>query len=149
MTAAELKYPDVEGGYSWLSLAQGVFNTQIKRWDEKSCDGGLRWQIYVYEAGYDMKNTISNGGLFQLSARLARYTNNQTYSDWAERVWDWMASTPLLSNGTWNVADSTQVGDGCTSQGNNQWSYNYGTMLSGAAYMYAHVRLYIPTLVSE
>lgn len=139
MTAAELKYPDVDGGYSWLSLAQGVFNTQIRRWDTKTCDGGLRWQIYVYEAGYDMKNTISNGGLFQLSARLARYTDNQTYSEWAERIWDWMVSTPLVNNGTWNVADSTQVGDSCTSQGNNQWTYNYGTMLSGAAYMYAHV----------
>lgn len=131
----------MDGGYSWLSLAQGVFNTQINRWDEKTCDGGLRWQIYLYEAGYDLKNTISNGGLFQLTARLARYTNNQTYTEWAERIWDWMASTPLMNNGTWNVADSTDVANDCSSQGNDQWSYNYGTMLSGAAYMYAHVCL--------
>lgn len=139
ITAAELQYPDVQDGYPWLSLAQGVFNTQVERWDDSTCDGGLRWQLYAYQAGYSMKNTISNGGLFQLSARLARYTNNQTYAEWAERIWDWMESTPLMSNSTWNVADSTVVGDDCTSQGNNQWSYNYGTMLSGAAYMYAYV----------
>ncbi|EYE93204.1 glycoside hydrolase family 76 protein [Aspergillus ruber CBS 135680] len=138
MTAAELQYPEVDDGYSWLSLAQGVFNTQVDRWDSSTCDGGLRWQIYAYEAGYDMKNTISNGGLFQLSARLARYTNNDTYADWAEKIFDWAASTPLINNSTWNVADSTNIEDDCTSQGNNQWSYNYGTILSGAAYMYAY-----------
>ncbi|KAB8227000.1 glycoside hydrolase family 76 protein [Aspergillus alliaceus] len=136
MTAAETKFPDVENGYSWLSLAQGVFNAQAARWDSADCGGGLRWQIFPYQAGYAMKNAISNGLLFQLAARLARYTNNQTYTDWAEKVWDWSASSPLLNTTTWNVADSTDIAGGCTSQGNNQWSYNYGTYLIGAAYMY-------------
>ncbi|KAB8266194.1 glycosyl hydrolase family 76-domain-containing protein [Aspergillus pseudonomiae] len=136
ITAAELQFPEVSDGYSWLSLAQGVFNTQVKRWDTSSCAGGMRWQIYTYEAGYRMKNSISNGGLFQLAARLARYTNNQTYADWAEKIWDWSASTPLLNTNTWNVADSTDVDDNCTSQGNTQWTYNYGSFIGGAAYMY-------------
>lgn len=139
ITAAELQYPEVDGGYSWLELAQGVFNSQLARWDTSTCNGGLRWQIYAYQAGYDMKNTISNGGLFQLAARLAHYTYNQTYAEWAENIWDWSASTPLLSNSTWNVADSVNIQDDCTSQGNNQWSYNYGTLLSGAVYMYDYV----------
>lgn len=146
MTAAELAYPDVDGQYSWLSLAQGVFNTQIRRWDADTCNGGLRWQIWVYEAGYTMKNSVSNGGLFQLSARLARYTNNQTYYDWANKVWNWVESSPLLSNSTWNVADSTTVDDNCVSQGNEQWSYNYGMFLGGAAYMYDHVSQTFPLL---
>lgn len=144
MTAAEIGFPDVDDGYSWLSLAQGVFNTQVARWDSSNCGGGLRWQIFPYQAGYAMKNSISNGLLFQLAARLARYTNNQTYTEWAEKVWDWSASSPLLNNQTWNVADSTDIEGGCKSQGNNQWSYNYGTYLIGAAYMYnmvsAHTR---------
>jgi mannan endo-1,6-alpha-mannosidase len=87
-----------------------------------------------------MKNAISNGGLFQLAARLARYTNNHTYYEWAEKVWDWSCSSPLLNNKTWSVADSTNIEDGCKSQGNNQWSYNYGTYLMGAAYMWNYVR---------
>ncbi|KAE8376056.1 glycosyl hydrolase family 76-domain-containing protein [Aspergillus bertholletiae] len=136
MTAAEIGFPDAEKGYSWLSLAQGVFNTQVARWDSSDCGGGLRWQIFPYQAGYAMKNSISNGLLFQLAARLARYTNNQTYTEWAEKVWDWSASSPLLNTNTWNVADSTDIAGGCKSQGNNQWSYNYGTYLIGAAYMY-------------
>ncbi|PYH49658.1 glycoside hydrolase family 76 protein [Aspergillus saccharolyticus JOP 1030-1] len=136
MTAAEIDFADSTDGYSWLALAQGVYNTQVARWDTSSCGGGLRWQIWPYEAGYDMKNAISNGGLFQLAARLARYTNNDTYADWAEKIFDWSASVPLLNNETWNVADSTDIDNGCTTQGNNQWSYNYGTYLMGAAYMY-------------
>lgn len=139
MTGAELNFPDSSDGYSWLSLAQGVFNTQVARWDNSTCNGGMRWQIYTYESGYTMKNAISNGGLFQLSARLARYTSNQTYYDWAERIWDWSVTTPLLSNSTWNVADSTSTTNDCSTQGDNQWSYNYGAYLGGAAYMYNYV----------
>ena len=133
ITAAELNYPDVPGQYSWLSLAQGVFNTQIRRWDTTTCDGGLRWQLWVYQAGYTLKNSVSNGGLFQLSARLARYTNNQTYADWAQKIWDWCEGSQLLNNHTWNVADSTTVENNCKTQGNDQWSYNYGLFLGGAA----------------
>ncbi|RLL95952.1 hypothetical protein CFD26_106204 [Aspergillus turcosus] len=136
MLAAELEFPDYPTGYSWLALAQGVFNTQVARWDTTACGGGLRWQIFPYEAGYTLKNAISNGGLFQLSARLARYTHNQTYYDWAEKIWDWSCSSPLLNNVTWNVADSTSMDNNCTTQGDNQWSYNYGTYLMGAAYMW-------------
>ncbi|KAJ5949759.1 CAZyme family GH76 [Penicillium verhagenii] len=114
ITAAELKFADatdVGDDYSWLSLAQGVFNSQIDRWDTTSCDGGLRWQIWTYESGYTMKNSISNDlGLG---------------SDF-----------PPLSNSTWNVADSTETTNDCATQGNDQWSYNYGTFLMGAAYMY-------------
>ncbi|KAL4948263.1 glycoside hydrolase [Aspergillus filifer] len=138
MTAAEVGFPedDSDDAYSWLSLAQGVFNSQKNGWDTTSCGGGLRWQLYPYQAGYAMKNAISNGGFFQLAARLARYTANDTYADWAQKAWDWVVTTPLVNNKTWNVADSTNIDDDCTSQGNNQWSYNYGSYLAGAAYMY-------------
>ncbi|CAG8254780.1 unnamed protein product [Penicillium salamii] len=147
MTAAEYGFPDRSSGFSWLSLAQGVFNTQIKRWDTSSCGGGLRWQIWPYQNGYGMKNSISNGGLFQLSARLARYTGSSIYLEWANKIWDWSVSSPLLSNTTWNVADSTNVDNDCATQGNAQWTYNYGTFLMGAAYMYNYVSKRIPTLI--
>ncbi|KAL4874531.1 glycosyl hydrolase family 76-domain-containing protein [Aspergillus karnatakaensis] len=136
MTAAEFNFPEVHGGFSWLSLAQGVFNTQTVAWDNTTCDGGLRWQLFPYQGGWTLKNSISTGGFFQLAARLARYTHNNTYADWAQKAWDWTISTPLVDIQTWNVADSTDPRDNCTSQGNNQWSYNYGIYLSGAAFMY-------------
>ncbi|KAK6827022.1 hypothetical protein RU639_004567 [Aspergillus parasiticus] len=136
MTCAETKYPDVSDGPSWLSLVQGVFNNQIPRWEMQTCHGGLRWQIHSWLPGYDLKNTISNGGLFQIAARLARYTGDQKYADWATKIWDWIAGSPLLDTKTWNVADTTSVTNDCKTNGNEQWTYNYGTLLSGAAFMY-------------
>ncbi|RDH30808.1 glycoside hydrolase [Aspergillus welwitschiae] len=135
MTAAELNYPEDAGMPSWVDLAERVFDVQAARWDNNTCSGGLRWQLWPYQAGYAMKNAMSNGGLFQLAARLARYTNNQTYVDWANTIWDWSTSH-LVQEGSWNVADSTNTENDCTTLGNNQWSYNYAVFLSGAAYMY-------------
>lgn len=141
MTAAELNFPEIEQGQpSWLSLAQGVFNTQIPRWDKTACGGGMRWQIWPYQVGYTTKNAISNGGLFQLAARLGRYTKNETYTRWAEKIWDWSARTPLLRD-DWVIADTTSMEHHCLDHGDQQWTYNYGAYLSGAAYMYNLVSL--------
>jgi mannan endo-1,6-alpha-mannosidase len=148
MSAAELKFPEPTGkdesgrAYpSWIALAQAVFNTQIPRWDMSSCAGGLRWQIYFTNAGYDYKNTISNGALFQLAARLARYTGNSMYENWADKVWDWLASTPNLeAEGSYAVNDGSDIKKNCTDTNHDQWTYNYGTMIMGSAYMYNMVR---------
>ncbi|KAJ5432513.1 mannan endo-1-6-alpha-mannosidase [Penicillium daleae] len=137
MTAAELKFPDVSNGFSWLSLAQGVFNSQKGRWDTTMCGGGLTWQMFQYQgSGYTLKNAISNGGFFQLAARLARYTEDNEYATWANKVWDWSVNSPLVNNKTWLVQDSTEGTNGCKDGANIPWTYNYGTYLMGAAYMY-------------
>ncbi|MCJ1476605.1 hydrolase 76 protein [Lambiella insularis] len=136
MDAAEAAFPDPPAGDpSWLALAQAVFNDQVLRWDTATCGGGLRWQIYPFNAGYDYKNTISSGGLFQLSARLARYTGNQTYADWAEKTYSWIASTPIIAN-DYQIWDGTSRVDNCSGATQTYWTYNVGTLISGAAYMY-------------
>ena len=138
LDAAEAGLPDVPGSPSWLALAQAVFNFQTNLWDDKVCGGGFRWQVYSFNAGYNLKNTISNGGFFQLAARLARYTGNQTYVDWADKVYDWMAGSHLLQeqNGVLYIWDNTDANNGCIDVEHHVWSYNYGTLLSGAAYLY-------------
>ncbi|KAI9892018.1 MAG: hydrolase 76 protein [Vezdaea aestivalis] len=139
LSAAELKFPDPPAkSPSWLALAQAVFNTQVARWDQ-TCGGGLRWQIFTFNAGYNLKNTISNGGFFQLAARLARYTGNQTYVDWADKMWDWVAQSPLMTADL-KINDNTNTANGCSDADHIQWSYNYGTFLVGAAYMYNHTQ---------
>ncbi|CAG8893102.1 unnamed protein product [Penicillium egyptiacum] len=147
MTAGELNFPEREGEPSWISLAEGVFNGQIPRWDMTACGGGLRWQIWPYQDGYNLKNAISNGGLFQLSARLALYTKNATYAEWAEKIWDWSHSTPLLRK-TWVIADTTTNAANCKDHGDHQWTYNYATYISGAGYMHNYARLF-PTNGTE
>ncbi|KAK6454617.1 defective cell wall [Scheffersomyces xylosifermentans] len=138
MGAAERNFsnPD-DDSKSWLTLAQAVFNTMTARWDEAECDGGLRWQIFQWNSGYDYKNSVSNGCLFHIGARLARYTANDSYVVWAERVWEWMYGIGLLTEGDWwFVYDGVNVGGNCTNLTKYQWTYNQGLMLAGCAYLY-------------
>lgn len=77
MQAAEYNFPNPAADQpSWLALVQAVFNEQIRRWDTGTCGGGLRWQMFE-KPGYGYKNSVSNGLLFQIAARLARYTGDQ------------------------------------------------------------------------
>jgi mannan endo-1,6-alpha-mannosidase len=150
LISAELKYPNPPADQpSWLALAQAVFNFQTTEWDDNTCGGGLRWQIFTFNNGYDLKNLISNGGFFQLAARLAVYTGNQTYADWADKMWDWCTEKSLLINTkNWQINDNTDVKNNCTTVDQLQWSYNYGTMLMGSAYMYNYVRPHPPSALS-
>lgn len=137
MTAAENKFPDPPADEpQWLALAQAVFNTQAdpSRHDS-SCNGGLRWQIPLSNNGYDYKNSIANGCFFNLGARLARYTRNTTYADWAEKSWDWVRGVGFMDD-DYNIYDGAHVGTNCTDINKAQFSYNNGVYLLGAAHMY-------------
>lgn len=139
MSAVEMNFPDPPPDKpSWLSLAQAVFNLQTTRWDTAHCGGGLRWQIYAFNKGYDYKNTISNGGFFQLAARLARYTNNGTYAEWAVKSWDWMRQSVIFTD-NYEIYDGAFIADNCTKPSPYRWTYNVGTLLMGAANMYNYV----------
>ena len=151
MSAAENKFPDPTDPSqpSWLSLAQAVFNSQVKRWDTSTCGGGLRWQIFIFNNGYDYKNTISNGCFFNIAARLAKYTGNTTYSDWAVKMWDWELAIGLM-NEQYHYFDGTDDLQNCTSINHIQWTYNAAVHMSGAAAMWNFVSLppYMPPLPS-
>ncbi|KAI1173691.1 glycoside hydrolase family 76 protein [Nemania sp. FL0916] len=136
MSAAENNFPNPPSDQpQWLALAQAVFNEYVGRWDPATCGGGLRWQIFTFNNGYNYKNSISNGCFFNLAARLARYTGNQTYADWAEKVWDWMEDIKFIDS-DFNVYDGAGVEDGCSKISTAQWTYNAGIFLHGAAVMY-------------
>ncbi|KAA8895130.1 glycoside hydrolase [Sphaerosporella brunnea] len=142
MSAAERGFPDPpKDKPQWLALAQAVFNRQASRWDTEHCGGGLRWQVMQANNGYNYKNSISNGLFFQIGARLARYTGNTTYVEWAEKVWDWTKHSGLLTS-DFKIYDGFSIQDCVVSgQGKIMWSYNAGTYLAGAAYMYDYYTL--------
>ncbi|KAI9826983.1 MAG: hypothetical protein M1819_007077 [Sarea resinae] len=136
MSAAENKFPDPpEDEPQWLALAQAVFNSQALRWDNTTCGGGLRWQIFTFNTGYNYKNSISNGCFFNLAARLAKYTGNDTYTDWAERTWDWVTSVGLIDH-NYYIYDGSDDTMNCSQVDHLQWTYNAGVYLLGAAAMY-------------
>lgn len=140
LQAAERKFPDPpEDKPQWLALAQAVFNEQAERWHKDTCGGGLKWQIFKYNNGYNYKNTISNACFFDIGARLARYTTNETYADWAEKTWDWMEAIGLF-NEKYHFYDGADDVHNCTKKDHMQWTYNAGVALHGAAHMYNYVR---------
>ncbi|KAH8671468.1 glycoside hydrolase [Xylariales sp. PMI_506] len=137
MLAAEENFPDPPSDQpQWLALAQAVFNTQADpdRHDN-TCGGGLRWQIPFSNNGYDYKNSIANGCFFNLGARLARYTQNETYAKWAEDTWDWVTQIGFMS-GNYAIYDGAHVETNCTDINKAQFSYNNAVYLLGAAYMF-------------
>lgn len=141
MAAAEYNFPNPpEDKPQWLALAQAVFNTQAFRWNEESCGGGLKWQVFTFNNGYNYKNTISNGGFFNIAARLGRYTGNQTYFEWAERTWDWVEAVGLIGP-NWEFFDGTDDLLNCSELNHIQWTYNAGIFLGGAAAIWNAVRI--------
>jgi mannan endo-1,6-alpha-mannosidase len=142
MSAAEAGLPDPEeDDRQYVPLVQAVVNEYSYRWDDV-CDGGIRWQVHNLgeRGGFYYKNTISNGCFFNLAARLGRYTGNSSYLEWAERVWDWVEDTNLITD-QYEVRDGIQTGEfvgdiTCDDMDPTQWSYNAGIYLHGAAVMY-------------
>lgn len=136
MSAAEKDYPQPTiGNYSWLQLTENLWNTQVPRWDETSCGGGLKWQIFKFNNGYDYKNSVSNGAFFQLSARLARFTGNQTYVDWAEKSYNWTRDIGLIAP-EYYVYDGTDDTNNCSDQNRIVWTYNNAIFMYGSAVLY-------------
>jgi len=136
MSAAEKDYPQPTiGNYSWLQLTENLWNTQVRRWDTASCNGGLKWQIFTFNQGYEYKNAVSNGAFFQLSARLARFTGNQTYIEWANKSYNWSVNVGLIDS-DYQIFDGTDDTKNCSTQDQIIWTYNTGIYMYGAAVLY-------------
>ncbi|KAH7026304.1 glycoside hydrolase [Microdochium trichocladiopsis] len=132
---------------SWLAISINAVNAFARRWraDESTCGGGLKWQYRPSEPGYTYKNAVTNGGFFQSTARLARFTGNETYAVWADIIYDWSERVRLVTP-DYHVVDGTSdhEGQNCSSVNRDEWSYNIATYMHGAANMYAYYALRRP-----
>lgn len=136
MSAAETAFPDPPSDKpQWLALVQAVYNLYVSRWEEEYCGGGLRWQIFQLNQGFNYKNSISNGCFFNIAARLARYTGNETYADWAGKVYDWQVDVGFIRP-DFSVEDGGEMDTACENRTEFLWSYNAGVFIHGAAVMY-------------
>lgn len=135
IAAAESGFPSPSKDEpQWQDLAVNVFNDLVQRWDTKNCDGGLRWQIFTFNAGYDYKNSASNGVFFDLAARLYLQTKNTTYSDWASKIYSWEQDAGLITS-TNMVLDGVNTED-CTHHDKTQTTLSPSLFLHGSAAMY-------------
>ncbi|KAI9154960.1 Mannan endo-1,6-alpha-mannosidase [Paramyrothecium foliicola] len=145
LLAAENDFPSPsKDELQWLDLAKNTFEDMKVRLDnegkDSACDGGLRWQIFPFNAGYDYKNTISNGCLLNLGAGLAKATGNSTYSKTAEEQWKWLETVGLIDSKKKAVYTGISVEDDeCGEPEEVSFSSETAILAQGAAYMYNHV----------
>ncbi|KAG5972263.1 hypothetical protein E4U13_003474 [Claviceps humidiphila] len=137
LSAAERNFPQPDDKLpSWLDISANVFDQLASRWDTKHCNGGVFWQILASNPnGLKYKNSVSNGGFFQLAARLGRATGNETYLNWAEKIWDWNAQVGFIDSQSYRVYDGAGIESGCTKVNKKSFSYTTGIFLYGAAIM--------------
>jgi mannan endo-1,6-alpha-mannosidase len=144
MLAAEYGFPSPpEGNPSWAQIAENVFNDQTTRIDNQTCTpGGLRWQIFQFNNGYDLQDAMSNTCYFNLGARLARFTGNSTYADAAVRSWDWMVKSGLLNTKDWDMWSSLSVDneDECDNIDKVRSSLSSSLLAHGVASLLEQVR---------
>jgi mannan endo-1,6-alpha-mannosidase len=70
-----------------------------------------------------------------MAARLARFTGNSTYADWAEKIYDWTTATKLIDD-SYRVFDGASATDNCQQVSPLQWTYTPGIFIYGSAMMY-------------
>ncbi|CAG9997944.1 unnamed protein product [Clonostachys byssicola] len=140
LAAAERNFPQPDAAIpSWLEIGANVFNSLQGRWNMTHCGGGLNWQIFADNPnGMNYKNSVSNGGFFQLAARLARATGNATYLEWAEKAWDWSFDIGFIDPESYHVYDGTDSANNCSDVNKISYTYTSGIYLHGAAVLANH-----------
>ncbi len=126
------EYMDDSGwwGIAWLKMAErtkeekflltakAIHAHMAKAW-RPDLGGGVLWCL---EPDKQKPNAITNNLFLILSARLASYTGQESYTQWAGKVYGWIQEQKLY--------DGTGVVDGPGTQ-QDYWSYNQGTYLGG------------------
>jgi mannan endo-1,6-alpha-mannosidase len=87
MTAAEVNYSNPSSDQAqWLALAQAVSTAWLRGGIpvrvEEGCTGKSSHSIQATTT----RTPSPHGCFFNIAARLARYTGNSTYADWASRL---------------------------------------------------------------
>ncbi len=91
-------------------------------WDG-TCAGGIWW-----DPRHTYKNAITNELLLTAATRLYRATGQESYRDWALRVWGWFAASGMIGpDGLVNDGLDAQ----CRNNGKPRYTYNQGVMLGG------------------
>lgn len=137
LSAAEYGFPKpTDGKPTFLKLAQNVFNSQISRWDDKTCKGGLRVFVNDGDKEYFSKNGWSASNFFLLGARLNKLTGNKVYALWAERQFQWAHENGLIGK-NFEVYDLMHTH--CNIDHDISTNLNLGHWIEGSAVLFSNV----------
>ena len=111
----------------WLLTGKEIYRFMMTGYDTVA-GGGLYWQA----GNKSSKNTCSNGPGIILAAQLYQATKEQAYLDTALLLFKWVNANLKSTSGLYydNIKTATYAVD------KKQYSYNTGTMLQSAIYLY-------------
>ncbi|KAJ3416401.1 hydrolase 76 protein [Chytridiales sp. JEL 0842] len=132
-------------GRPWLEVAARTWNHALEQWDTTTCGGGIYWSRNRNAARLNQrfyKSSITNAQAIEVAARLYEITKNQTYVEWADRLYDWMKKTVMLPD--YSVLDGV-MGDDPNSCGPEKLerdliSYTPACMLVGLGQLFVSTK---------
>jgi hypothetical protein len=107
-----------------LRLAARVFSFAVSGWSAEATwavPGGMRWKEPPTNRS---RNTCANGPTAALAAKLHERTGDESYLEWATRIYDWTRRALLGSDALYMdriAPDGTRTP--------TIWSYNQGSMI--------------------
>ncbi len=111
----------------WLVIGKEIYKFMMTGYDTTT-GGGLYWQ----EGNMKTKNTCSNGPGIIVALQLYAATKEKAYIDTALLLYDWVNANLRSPSGLYY--DNISVGTNKVDK--KQYSYNTGTMLQSAVYLY-------------
>jgi len=119
------------GNEAYRQRSMDIWNYILRvAWDNH-CGGGVWWSDKK-----DYKNAITNELFFVLSTLLHQFdANNQTYSDWAIKEWQWFETSGMINSN--NLINDGLNNGNCLSNGQTTWTYNQGVILGGLVNLYS------------
>ena len=125
MALALLRAYNLTDDTLYLEDAKKLFNDIIRGWMP---EGGIAWN-----KDHQSVNACSNGPAAILAARLYRATGDETYLDWAKKIFAWLDET-LVDPRTFLVLDNLHLS---TKQIDRRtFTYNQGTYIGAAVELY-------------
>jgi len=125
----------------YLALGTEIYSFMMSGFDTVA-GGGLYWE----EGNRKTKNTCSNGPGVILALQLYKATGRKAYLDTALLLYNWVNTKLRTPSGLYY--DNIKTADG--SIGRQVYSYNTGTMMQSAIYLYECTgnRSYLQTAIS-
>ena len=124
-----LRLYEITKEQKYLDAVLLLWNDIIKGWNTEFAGGGLAWKKDMLYS----KNACSNGPASVLAARLYKLTKDESYLDWAIRIYEWQKDY-LFDRSTGAVYDNI---NGQTDVLNKvALTYNQGTFLGTAVELY-------------
>lgn len=124
-----LRLYSATGDEKYLSTAKDLFTNISGGWNEDYAGGGIAWEKHQLYS----KNACSNGPAAILAARLYNVTKDESYKNWALKIYDWEKNT-LFERSTGAVFDHINGQTNITDE--TALTYNMGTFVGAAVELY-------------